>query len=47
MLGVRFREVRTLVASKARLATLTYVEETQGWVIPQDADDRQQPGAGR
>ena len=36
-------EVRTLVASKARLATLTYVEETQGWVIPQDEDDTLSP----
>ena len=36
-------EVRTLTASKARLATLTYVEETQGWKIPQGADDEQNP----
>ena len=28
-------EVRTLVTRKARLDTLTYVEETQGWVFPQ------------
>ena len=32
-------EIRTLVAPKARLDTLTYVEERQGWRVPRDADD--------
>ena len=32
-------EVRTLVAPKARLDTLTYVEELGGWRIPVDATD--------
>ena len=32
-------EIRTLVAPKARLDTLTYVDEQGGWRVPQDADD--------
>jgi len=36
-------EVRTLVTRKSRLDTLTYVEETQGWVFPQDANDETTP----
>ena len=32
-------EVRTLVAPKSRLDTLTYVEERGGWRIPNDGDD--------
>ena len=32
-------EIRTLVAPKARLDTLTYLEERRGWVVPVDADD--------
>ena len=31
-------EVRTLVAPKARLDTLTYVEQRRGWVVPVDKD---------
>ena len=33
-------EIRTLVAPKARLETLTYVDEMGGWRIPGDADDQ-------
>ncbi len=32
-------EVRTLVAPKARLDTLTYVEDRAGWRVPNDGDD--------
>ena len=32
-------EIRTLVAPKARLDTLTYTEERRGWRVPHDADD--------
>ena len=32
-------EIRTLVAPKARLETLTYVDEMGGWRIPEGADD--------
>ena len=32
-------EIRTLVAPKARLDTLTYTEERRGWRLPKDADD--------
>ena len=32
-------EVRTLVAPRARLDTLTYLEERRGWIVPVDADD--------
>ena len=32
-------EVRTLVAPKSRLDTLTYTEERRGWRVPKDADD--------
>ena len=32
-------EIRTLVAPKHRLDTLTYVEERGGWRVPKDADD--------
>ena len=32
-------EIRTLVAPKSRLDTLTYVEERRGWRVPHDADD--------
>ena len=32
-------EIRTLVAPKARLDTLTYVEQRRGWVVPVDEDD--------
>ena len=32
-------EIRTLVAPKARLDTLTYTEERRGWRVPKDADD--------
>ena len=32
-------EIRTLVAPKSRLDTLTYVDEMGGWRVPQDASD--------
>ena len=32
-------EIRTLVAPKARLDTLTYTEERRGWRVPKNADD--------
>ena len=32
-------EIRTLVAPKARLDTLTYVQERRGWVVPVDETD--------
>jgi len=32
-------EIRTLVAPKARLNTLTYIDELRGWRVPQDATD--------
>ena len=32
-------EIRTLVAPKSRLDTLTYTEERRGWRVPKDADD--------
>ena len=35
-------EIRTLVTPKARLDTLTYVEERGGWMLPNDADDQKE-----
>ena len=35
-------EIRTLVAPKARLDTLTYTEERGGWRVPNDADDQKE-----
>ena len=35
-------EIRTLVAPKARLDTLTYTEERRGWREPTDADDHKE-----
>ncbi len=35
-------EIRTLVAPKARLDTLTYTEERRGWRVPTDADDHKE-----
>ena len=35
-------EIRTLVAPKNRLDTLTYVEERAGWRIPKDANDEKE-----
>ena len=35
-------EIRTLVAPKARLDTLTYTEERGGWRIPNDANDEKE-----
>jgi hypothetical protein len=32
-------EIRTLVAPKARLETLTYIDERGGWVVPVDEND--------
>ena len=32
-------EIRTLVAPKTRLETLTYIDERGGWRVPVDADD--------
>ena len=33
-------EIRTLVAPKAALSTLTYIDETGGWRIPNNEDDQ-------
>ena len=35
-------EIRTLVAPKARLNTLTYTEERAGWRVPNDANDQKE-----
>ena len=35
-------EIRTLVAPKARLDTLTYTEERAGWRVPQDENDQKE-----
>ena len=36
-------EIRTLVAPKARLETLTYIDEMGGWRVPLDANDEAAP----
>ena len=37
-------EIRTLVAPKARLDTLTYIDETRGWRVPNDEHDHKEEG---